>query len=138
MESKHVQYTGFILALVFSLMGCQSKPTTAYAPLNSQDVLQKLANAYKKQAEPLALNPLALTPSQRKKFVKSVFVEAGYDYTGTLLQLALVNPDSISPLHKDMRDLLFLPHYGVKLEEVKSIYTQQELAAIGKINQHFR
>ena len=137
MKSKHVQYTGLIVTLLFWVMGCQPHATPTYAPLNNQDVLQNLATAYKKQAEPLPLNPLALAPLQRKKFVKRVFAEAGYDYTSTLLQLALVDPGSISLLHKDMRDLLFLPHYGVKFEEVKSIYSAQELSAISKIKQHF-
>jgi len=79
------------------------------------------------------MNPLTLTPTQRKKFVKIVFSEAGYDYTSTLIHLAEIDPSSVNQLHKDMRDLLFLPHYGVNFQEVKSIYTEQERTAIDKI-----
>jgi len=121
------------LSLTIYLVGCQPTKPAGFAPLNSQDVLQKLANAYKKQAEPLPMNPLTLTPTQRKKFVKIVFSEAGYDYTSTLIHLAEIDPSSVNQLHKDMRDLLFLPHYGVNFQEVKSIYTEQERTAIDKI-----
>ena len=133
MANKLAQLAYLTLILVAVLVACQPAQPAGFAPLNNQGVLQKLANAYKKQAEPLPMNPLTLTPTQRKKFVKKVFSEAGYDYTSTLIHLAETDPNSVNQLHKDMRDLLFLPHYGVKFEEVKGIYTAQERTAINKI-----
>jgi len=110
--------------------GCNSKSITVAAPLDDRATLEKLALAYQKQAESIPVSPTQLAPPQRKRFVEQVFNEAGFSYAMTLQDLARINPATIDQLHKDMKDLLFLPHYGVKFEEVKSIYSAQEQTAI--------
>ena len=73
----------------------------------------------------------------RKQFVEQVFNEAGYNYSATLQALAKINPDAITQYHKDMKQLLYLPHYGIPFEEVKQIYSEQEIQAIQQIDQTF-
>ena len=51
---------------------------------------------------------------------------------------AETTPSAVTQLHKDLRDLMFLPHYGLSFAEVKHIYSEQEVAAIEKIGENFR
>lgn len=139
--SHSVTLWRFAVLLLVSLStapGCESPQQLPAAPLNDRAVLEKLATAYKNMSGSLATNPARLRPQARLKFVNQVFTQAGYDYSLTLEALAAVPRDTIGQYHKDMRELLYLPHYGLKLDEVKDIYTQRELQAIRQIDEHFK
>ena len=125
-------------ACLLNLAGCgSSQQTQQAAPLNNKQALEKLAAAYEKVAESIPVSPVQLRSEARKDFVERVFNNAGFNYTATLQALARVKPAAITQYHKDMKQLLYLPHYGVPFEEVKEIYTEQELEAIQRIDQSF-
>ena len=126
--------TIFLLAW---LAGCTEKEQGPAAPLNDKASLEKLAQAYEAVSDTVPVSPVKLTPKARRKFVEQVFTASGYGYSATLLELANVQSGSATQLHKDMKDLLFMPHYGVNFEETKHIYSETELRAIEKINKHF-
>lgn len=127
-----------ILATVW-LFSCNSSQPAQYqaAPLDSKPVLEKLASAYNSIAETIPVSAVNLRPAARKKFVVQVFNEAGFDYSATLQSLSKVQAGSVTQYHKDMQQLLFMPHYKTKFEEVKDIYTVEEVKAIDAINKSF-
>ena len=127
-----------VTPVLVTIVGCESRPRHPAAPLNDRTALEKLASAYKTVSETLAVSPVKLRAEARRKFVEQVFAEAGYDYTLTLVALAGTQPAAITQYHKDMKELLYLPHYGMKFEEVKDIYTDHESRAIQQIDNHFR
>ena len=124
-----------LLGILF-LPGCDTSNTDQYpaAVLDDKETLEKLASAYKTVSETIPVSPMNLRPSARKKFVEQVFTEAGYNYSATLYALSQVQGHAITQYHKDLKQLLFLPHYRVKLEETKDIYTAEEIKAIELIN----
>lgn len=128
-----------IFALILNVAACGSPPQSHQAaPLNDKSALEKLATAYEATAESIPVSPTQLRPEARKQFVEKTFNDAGYSYSATLQALSKVDPETITQYHKDMKQLLLLPHYGIPLEETKEIYTEQELQAIQMINQIFK
>jgi len=122
------------------LSSCDSSQSNQYpaAPLNNKETLEKLASAYKIVAETIPVSPVNLRPAARKKFVEQVFTEAGYNYSATLQALSMVQANSSTQYHKDIKQLLFLPHYRVKFEETIDIYTDEEIKAIEVINHNIK
>lgn len=113
------------LLLIFN-SGCEPQKKGVAAPLNEVASLEKLAAAYEKLSEQVPVSPVNLAPKARKKFVVQVFEEAGYGYSETLTSLSKVNRNQITKLHRDIQELLFLPHYGFQRDIIKEIYTEQE------------
>lgn len=126
-----------ITALLIWLTACTSEQPGIAAPLNDRTTLEKLAKSYENVSESVPVSPVKLAPGARHKFVEQVFREAGFGYSATLIELSRIEPGEITQLHKDMKDLLLLPHYGVNFKETKQIYTQPELTAIEQINKNF-
>ena len=123
-----------IFWVILVLGACtQDENSGKSAPLNDKKTLEALAQAYTTLSEQLTVSPATLAPAARKKFVGKVFESAGFNYSATLHSLATVESSEVTQLHKDIMELLFLPHYGTRLEETKSIYTEDEFASIEKI-----
>jgi len=127
----------FTVILIIAACGSPQQIHEA-APLNDKIALEKLASAYEAAAETIPVSPTMLNPEARKRFVEKTFNDAGYSYSATLLALSKVKPDTITQYHRDMKQLLLLPHYGIPFEETKHIYTAQEIQAIQTINQVFK
>ena len=127
----------FAGTLLIWLAGCTAQAPGIAAPLGDNAALEKLARAYEKTSEAIHVSPVKLKPEARRKFVEQVFRESGYGYSETLLELAKIQPATINQLHRDMKDLLFMPHYGVNFEETKQIYSETELKAIATIKKNF-
>ncbi|MDX1811829.1 MAG: hypothetical protein R3240_07780 [Gammaproteobacteria bacterium] len=104
----------FIIAILVNVTACgSSQPNQLAAPLDDKDALEKLAAAYETAAESIPVSPTQLRPQARKQFVEKVFSDAGYSYTATLQALSKVDPNKITQYHKDIKQLLYLPHYGI-------------------------
>jgi hypothetical protein len=128
-----------LIAGVLSFSGCGSPQQNQHsaAPLDDKNTLEKLAAAYEAASESIPVSPVQLRPEARKQFVEKVFNDAGYNYSATLQALAKVNREAITQYHKDIKQLLYLPHYGIPFEETKHIYSEQDIRAIETINQIF-
>lgn len=95
--------------------------------------LERLADAYRQLSNQLEAPPLQLRPQVRKKFLVRVFNKVGYSYHKTLIELGNSDVSIISKNHRDLAQLLRLPHYG-QADSVKSeLYSDAELAAINKM-----
>ena len=127
-----MKYFVICLLIGITIYGCQPDQRIA-APLGERAALEQLAGAYESLADQLPLAPTELAPQGKRKFVEDVFKKAGYDFGFTLSALAQVSQENLTPHHKDMMELLFLPHRGLSKEDREKIYSQQELAAITKI-----
>ena len=129
----------FLISATSLLFSCNSSQPTQYeaAPLDSKPALEKLASSYNSVAETIPVSAINLRPAARKKFVSQVFNEAGFNYSATLQALSKVQASSVTQYHKDMQQLLFLPHYKTRFEEIKDIYTAEEVKAIEAINRSF-
>jgi hypothetical protein len=125
-----------ISAGIFNLTACETSKQTrnSAAPLGEKNALEKLAAAYETVSKSIPTSPVQLKPEARRRFVEQVFHEAGYDYAATLHALSQVKPEAVTQYHKDIKQLLFLPHYGTVFEETKSIYNEQEIQAIQLID----
>lgn len=132
--------SALLFLVIFSLSGCDTSQPNQYpaAVLDNKEALEKLASAYESVSETIPVSPVNLRPAARKKFVVQVFMEAGFNYSETLHALSQVQAHSITQQHKDLKQLLFLPHYRVKFEEIKDIYTDEEINAIELINKNIK
>ena len=128
-----MKYWYFLVALSIVLSACQPEAQPP-APLGERQALEKLASTYETLSERLPVAPAGLTPQGKLKFVKDVFKNAGYDYTHTLHSLAQVPRQTVNSFHKDMMELLFLPHKGLNRQDFKTLYSDKEVASIEKIN----
>jgi len=127
-----------LLVLMLGVSACTKEQSHTPAPLNDVATLEKLATAYSEVSQQFPLSPASLAPATRRKFVEQVFLSAGYGYTETLFSLSEVKKEKITKLHRDMQELLFLPHYGLAKDSLKEIYSDNELAAIRKIENSFK
>lgn len=126
------------LGAITALLGCNNQtPEEPAAPLGDILALEKLADAYKEVSNDFPVNPINLAPDVRKKFVKQVFSNAGYGYQRTLSALSEISNPEITKLHRDMQELLFLPHYRVGKEVWSDIYTDEEIQLVRKIEKNF-
>ena len=125
----------FVLILnLLLLAACSSaEQTLPAAPVGDIKSLRSLADAYQQQSDQLEASPLKLRPEARKKFVIRVFNKAGFSYRKTLIALGDTDVSSTSKNHRDLAQLLRIPHYGLPETEKKALYDEQELAAIAKM-----
>lgn len=127
-----------LAALILGTNGCDREKPQIAAPLNDIATLEKLAAAYKEISQQFPVSPTNLAPAARRKFVEQVFATAGYGYSATLSSLSSVKKADITKLHRDMQELLFLPHYGLPKDSIDELYSEQELADIQKIESNFK
>jgi len=136
-SAKNVFYTACV-ALVFSaLLACGNEPQQA-APAGDHAVLEQLANAYRKVSEQYPVQPQAMPPEGRRKFLDQVFAQAGYNYSATLF--ASANPTTVTAGkdRHDLMDLLLLPTKGLSDEALAKLYPADELVAVQTIRKAFR
>ncbi len=126
--------TGTALLL---LVAC-SKPDLPAAPLGERPVLQQLADGYELVAEQLPVSPRKLPPAERRKFLETVFREAGFDYNATLTSAAAGALDPANQHHRDLVELLVLPTVGISQDDIAGFYSTEELAAIQAIEMTMR
>lgn len=122
-----------LLALLF-IGACAEKSSHDPAPLGDKAALEKLADAYRKLSDDLPVTPAGLRPAARRKFLEQVFQTAGYDYSSTLIALATLPPGNINQYHRDLKQLLYLPHYDKRIEKLSDIYSEKEILAITAID----
>ncbi|NOZ54054.1 MAG: hypothetical protein GXP08_13145 [Gammaproteobacteria bacterium] len=136
----HLKKIRFIIALLVTtlllfLHACDNTSQhQSAAPLGEIIALQALEKSYNAALNALPTTPIKLKPSFRRKFVEKVFQDAGYNYSATITALANTPITAINQHHKDLKELLFLPHYSLDFDQVKDIYSEEERAAILKIN----
>lgn len=120
------------------LASCQPAPSSTSAPLGDYATLEKLADAFRQVAQDYTVQPRSMRPEDRKQFVQRVFSTAGYNYTATLQAVARQGLDVTHQDHRDLVELLFLPHQGVAEEVWADFYSDTELAAIQAIKANMR
>jgi len=108
------------------------------APLGDRAVLEKLADTWKQIAEAkMNVSPARLSGDKRRRFLGEVFAGAGYDYTKTLRQMAAGGIDKNNQLHKDMAELVLMPHRnqrgGVDPADIYSIDELKDVAAVERM-----
>ena len=108
------------------------------APLGKKQTLEKLAESYRENAAPLSMAPTHLTPKKRRQFLDQVFSQVGYSYSSTLLALSRIDKSAINQHHKDLKQLLFLPNYDKKYQNLNEIFSQEEIDAISRIEILFK
>lgn len=121
-----------LLLLFLSLPGCDNG-TLKPAPIGDHAVLEQLAEAYRSVAQQYPVQPASMRPAGKKQFVEEVFKNAGYSFSATLNAFATKGADVNSQDHRDLAELLFLPHQGLGEAELATMYTGDELAAIKAI-----
>lgn len=125
------------LALLCGLQACSddTRELTA-APLGERAVLQTLADAYTSLSNhKLAASPSSMPADKRKKFLNEMFTDAGYNYSLTLKLMASKGFDKNNKLHRDMAELVLMPHRnqrGVRMA-IDRIYSAEELQDIAVI-----
>lgn len=125
-----------ILALttLLAISSCNSHiDALPVTPMGEQTALENLAAAYRTQAENLPVSPVSMHPQARKTFIISVFTKAGYSYHKTLYALANLTPAQINQHHRDLAQLLKLPHHAVATDIKPALYSTEELNALDKI-----
>lgn len=131
---KRFYFLTIFAGLLLLMLSCSAKDDQLPAvTLGDVKVLEQLADAYRKQSELLPSSPLALTPQARKKFLIRVFNSAGYSYQRSLIALGNSDVNAISKHHRDLAQLIRLPHYGMEDSIKKEIYNEQEIDAINKM-----
>jgi redox-regulated HSP33 family molecular chaperone len=124
--------------LMISILACEEKKAGIPAPLDDIATLEKLATAYTEVSEQIPVSPVKLAPQARRKFIEQVFTTAGFDYLQTLKSLSEVQRDNITKSHRDLQELLFLPHHGLQQQAMKEIYSEKELTLVAKIETNFK
>ena len=121
-----------LLASLLFLTACDNgspKP----APAGDHAVLEKLADAYRSVAQQYPMQPASMPPEGKKKFIKGVFTTAGYSFSATLMAFAKQGVDATNQDHRDLAELLMLPHKGLTDADMATLYSTEELAAIRSI-----
>ncbi len=124
----------FACALLFAACSNGNSGLSA-APLGDRAVLEKLAAAWQEIAEAkMNVSPSRLPGDKRRRFVGEVFASAGYDYTKTLRQMAIGGIDKNNKLHKDLAELVLMPHRNQRgAIDPTDIYSMDELKDVAAV-----
>lgn len=129
----------FIVLFTFFLANCSSNKSTGIpAPIGDKTVLEKLATAYTNNVEKQQIAPASMLPNGKIEFIKQVFIDAGYDYSMTLLMLSGSQFDPTIQLHFDLAELVLLPQTGLSYDDYETIYTEEEVKALKKLQNAIR
>lgn len=120
-----------ILALLV-LSACDNSPLKP-APIGDHSVLEQLADAYRSVAQQYPAQPASMRPAGKKKFIEGVFTTAGYSFSATLKAFAKQSVDVTNQDHRDLAELLVLPHKGMTDADMATLYSSEELVAIRSI-----
>ena len=121
-----------LLLLLLFVSGCDNnspKPAT----VGDHAVLEQLAEAYRIVAQQYPVQPASMRPAGKKKFVEAVFKNAGYSFSATLGAFARQGANRTNQEHRDLAELLFLPHQGLADSDMVTLYSTEELIAIRSI-----
>jgi hypothetical protein len=129
-------YLWLALLLIATLTACGEQKLQIAA--GNHAVLEQLAEAYRKVGEQYPVQPQAMPPEGRKKFVNQVFAQAGYSYSASLIALANVGADGAKPDRRDLAELLLLPTKGLSDKALTKVYSEDELAAVKRLQTIFR
>lgn len=125
-----------ILFLIMGLGACTDSSDTDFpsAPLGDKNALEKLADAYRKESERLPSSLSFITPKAKKIFIQNVFSRAGFSYHKTLSAISNSDGNNTTKLHKDLAELLAVPHQGLNHEQRSEIYSDSEIALVNKLD----
>ena len=126
-----------VILVLWSFSAC-TRNNQPPAPLGEKAVLEKLADAFKHEANRIAWSPQHQTPSAKRDFVENVFATAEYSYDATLAYLAANKLDPGNQLHRDLVELVLFPTVGISLEDIAKIYDHDEFKVIQKIRKETR
>ncbi len=121
--------------VVLSSVGCSTdEAVLTAAPLGDRPALERLAESYTDVSNKrLTVSPMSLFGKERRDFLVRVFSGAGYDYSATLRALAM-NYDKTDKLHKDMVELVLMPHRNLSISmPAAKIYLPDELMDVATI-----
>lgn len=124
-----------LLALILAACGEQNPQA---APVGDHAVLEQLAEAYRKVNAKYPVQPQAMPPEGRKKYLVQVFDQAGYNYSMSLIAAAKLATDSNNKDQRDLSELLLLPVKGLSDEAQAKMYSADELAAVKQLHKTFR
>ncbi len=125
-----------LLLLVVALTACGKENLPVAA--GDHAVLEQLAQAYRKVGEQYPMQPQAMSPEGRKKFVSQVFMQAGYGYSASLISLANTAADSTDQDQRDLVELLLLPAKGLSDKVLAKSFSDEEAAAVKHLRSTFR
>ncbi len=129
------------LLLILVLQACSDEPRELVAvPLGDRAALQTLADAYTSLSDlKLTASPSIMPADKRKQFLIEVFTKAGYSYGLTLRQMAGAEFDKNRKLHRDLADLVLMPHRNQRGTRVAMdrIYSGEELQDVAVIERAF-
>lgn len=126
-----------LVLVVAGLGGCGQSGELTAAPLGRVGVLEDLAESYTKVSDQhFSVSPMSLPGDERKRFLNLVFADSGYSYTETLHALAQ-GMDTNNQHHKDMAELLLLPHrnprYPMDPAEIYSVEELKDVAVVERL-----
>lgn len=128
----------WLVPFALLLASCQPAPPSTSAPLGDYAALENLAEAFRQVSLEYPVQPVSMSPEGRKKFVQRVFSAAGYDYSATLSSVAHQGQDVTNQDHRDLVELLLLPHKGLDEIAWDELYSKTELAAVHAIKGNMR
>lgn len=126
----------FVMVLL-GLLACDNASQKG-VPIGDHGGLEQLAAAYRKVLQAYPVAPASMPPEDKKEFVERVFTAAGYQYSATLKAFARHGIDGTNQDHRDLVDLLFLPHKGLTDAELPRLYPADELAAVRSLQAGLR
>ena len=124
------------LLLAATLTACGNETLPAAA--GDHAVLEQLAQAYRQVGDHYPMQPQAMSPEGRRKFLDQVFRQAGYSYSASLLALANGPADSTDQDQRDLSELLLLPAKGLSDNQLGKSYSDEEQAAVKRLRTTFR
>jgi len=130
---KVVSVLFFIWALCLTASCGNSDLEYPAAEPGDLKTLQRLADSYTQLSGQLEASPIMLRPQARKKFIVRVFNHVGLSYHKSLIKLGNSEISLISKNHRDLAQLLRLPHYGQADSIKKELYDKEELNALDKM-----
>lgn len=132
------QSLAMLLVVILLMLVACSDDIQKPAPAGDHAVLEQLAQAYRTVGERYPMQPQAMPPSGRKDFLSKVFNQAGFSYSVTLLALGQPDASIANQDHRDLVELLLLPNKGLSDEDLSSIYSVDEQAAVRRLRVIFR
>ena len=122
-----------LLVLALLILSACDNGSLKSAPIGDHAVLEQLAAAYRNVAQQYPVQPASMRPAGKKKFIEGVFTTAGYSFSATLKAFAKQGVDVTSQDHRDLAELLMLPHKGLADTDMATLYSTEELAAVRSI-----
>ncbi len=138
---KHKIAALVALLAVVLLTACSTEnKELVIVPLGDKSALQRLADSWDDISEAkVNVSPSSLPGDKRRQFLDEVFAEAGFDYTETLHHMATKGIDIENKLHKDLAELILMPHRNQRGQPLApaDIYSMDELKDVAALERMF-